>query len=79
VHEGGYTIEDDPSGELRFRNRYGVLCPSVPRPPPGSADELVAENGRLGLAIGPETNRNGYGDPLDLELAVAALEHMLDR
>lgn len=74
VHEGGYTIEDDPAGGLRFRNRYGVLCPSVPRPPPGSADALVAENERLGLALGPETNRNGYGDPLDLELAVAAIE-----
>jgi hypothetical protein len=74
VHEGGYTIEDDPAGGLRFRNRYGVLCPSVPpRPPPGSAEELVAENTRLGLRIDPETNRHGGGDPLDLDLAVAAV------
>jgi hypothetical protein len=78
VHEGGYTIEDDPAGGLRFRNRYGVLCPSVPpRPPPGSAEELVAEHTRLGLGIDGETNRNGYGDQLDLELAVAAVEHAL--
>jgi hypothetical protein len=75
VHEGGYTIESDTSGDLRFRNRYGVLCPTAPRSPPGSADELVAENHRLGLVIGPETTRNGFGDPLDLELAVSALEH----
>ena len=49
VHEGGYTIEDDPSGGLRFRNRYGVLCPNAPpRPPPGSADELADQNARRG-------------------------------
>jgi hypothetical protein len=74
VHEGGYEIEDDPSGGLRFRNRHGVLCPSVPRSPPGGADDLVAGNVRSGLPIGVTTNRNGYGDPLDLELAVAAVQ-----
>jgi hypothetical protein len=79
VHEGGYSIEDDPEGGLRFRNRYGVLCPGVSRPPPGSADELVARNARQGLVIDSRTNRNGHGDPLDLELAVAAVEHALGR
>jgi hypothetical protein len=80
VHEGGYAIEDDPAGGLRFRNRHGVLCPSVPpRPPPGSAHELVGWNERRGLAIGPHTNRHGHGDPLDLELAVAAVEHAFGR
>lgn len=74
VHEGGYTIEDDTSGGLRFRNRHGVLCPSVPRPPPGRTEELVAQNRRRGLMIGTQTNRNGDGGPLDLELAVAAIE-----
>ena len=44
VHEGGYTVEDDGAGGLRFRNRYGVLTPSSPpRPPPGDADDLLAE------------------------------------
>jgi hypothetical protein len=79
VHEGGYTIEDDPGGGLRFRNRHGVLCPGVPRSPPGCAEGLVTENSRRGLAIGPRTNRNGHGDPLDLELAVAAVEHAVGR
>jgi hypothetical protein len=79
VHEGGYAIEDDPEGGLRFRNRYGVLCPGVSRPPPGSAEELVAGNARRGLVIDSRTNRNGQGDPLDLELAVAAVEHALGR
>lgn len=74
VHEGGYGIEDGPSGELRFRNRYGVLCPSVTRSPPGNVEDLVAQDVRLGLAIDARTNRNGDGDPLDFELALAALE-----
>jgi hypothetical protein len=73
VHEGGYTVEDDPAGALRFRNRHGVLCPGVPRPPPGSCGELVAQNDRRGIEIGARTNRNGHGDALDLELTVAAV------
>jgi hypothetical protein len=74
VHEGGYTVEDDPAGGLRFRNRYGILAPaSPPRPPPGSAEALIAENRRSGLAIGPHTLLHGGGDPLDLELAVSAI------
>jgi hypothetical protein len=77
VHEGGYTIEDDADGGLRFRNRHGVLCPGSSRPPPGGADELVASNRRRGLALDAWTNRNGYGDPLDLELAVAAVERVM--
>jgi hypothetical protein len=77
VHEGGYTIEDGAGAELRFRNRHGLLCPSIARPPPGDADELVARNRRAGLAIGPRTGRNGDGDPLDLACALAVLEHAL--
>ena len=78
VHEGGYTIEDDREGGIRFRNRYGVLCPGVSRPPPGEAAELVAGNKRRGLSVDPLTNRNGGGDPLDLDLAVSALHDLLD-
>jgi hypothetical protein len=74
VHEGGYTIENGPSRELRFRNRYGVFCPSAPRSPPGSVDELIMQNSRQGLTIDAQTNRNGYGQGLELELAVAAVE-----
>jgi hypothetical protein len=74
VHEGGYTIEDGPPGELRFRNRHGVLCPSVPRSPPGSAEELIAQNDALGLTLDEHTVRNGCGDSMDLELAVAAVQ-----
>jgi hypothetical protein len=74
VHEGGYTIEDDQAGGLRFRNRHGLLCTTrPPRPPPGSLDQLLDDHHRLGLEIGPRTNRNGHGDPLELTLVVDAI------
>jgi hypothetical protein len=74
VHEGGYAIEDGEAGELRFRNRYGVLCPTVPpRPPPGRVGELVALNTRRGLMVDESTSWGGHGDPCDLELAVGAV------
>lgn len=74
VHEGGYTIEDDPAGGFRFRNRRGVLSSSLPpRPPPGWARALVEENQRLGLTIGPQTNQHGCGSPLDLGYTVSAI------
>ena len=74
VHEGGYTVEDGEDGELRFRNRHGVVCgTSVPRPPPGSVRGLVELNRRSGLSVDSRTNRNGTGDRLDLELAVLAM------
>ena len=60
VHEGGYTVESDAAGGLRFRNPRGlVTISSPPRPPPGDADALLAENDRLGLELGPRTNHNG--------------------
>jgi hypothetical protein len=74
VHEGGYAVEDDPACGLRFRNRHGVVCPNLPpRPPPGSANELLAEHHRMGLEIGPRTNRNGGDSPFDLGYAVSAI------
>lgn len=74
VHEGGYTMEGDAESGIRFRNRYGIVWPlPPPRPPPGRADVLLADNHTHGLRIGPDTNRNGsYGD-FDLRLAVAAV------
>jgi hypothetical protein len=74
VHEGGYTIEDDPRDGVRFRNRHGVLTAHLPpRPPPGWAGELLAEHDRLGLEIGPRTNQNGGYYPFDLGAAVSAV------
>jgi len=71
VHEGG------PAGELRFRNRHGLLHPTIPRPPPGSADELVAQNGEAGLTITHKTNQNGYGDRMDLDDTIYALVNII--
>jgi hypothetical protein len=42
VHEGGYTIDDDPAGGLIFRNRSGLrIQTQPPKPPPGSLDQLL--------------------------------------
>ncbi len=72
VHEGGYEIEHGADGQLRFRNRHGLLCPSVPpRSPPAHPGALVAS--QAGLEITDRTNRNGCGDPLDLAATVDAL------
>ncbi len=75
VHEGGYTVEGDLEGGIRFRNRYGVVWPlAPPRPPPGRTDDLLAENDALGLRIDPNTNRNGSGwGDFDLQRTVAAI------
>ncbi len=74
VHEGGYQIENDTAGGLRFRNRHGVLMAmQPPRPPPANPDALIAHNNRLGLEIGPRTNRNGGSSPFDLGAAVSAI------
>jgi len=74
VHEGGYTVEEDNAGGLRFRNRHGVLSPHAPpRPPPCGADDIFGENHRRGLELGPRTNQNGGYHPFDLGAAVSAI------
>jgi hypothetical protein len=71
VHEGGYTIQETTDGELRFRNRYGVLHPSIPRSPPsGDVDRLIEQNLAHGLTIDADTSRNGCGDSFELANAV---------
>jgi hypothetical protein len=80
VHEGGYTLEQAEEGELRFRNRHGVLRPSIPRSPPtGSADQLVAQNESSGLTMDARTNRSGEGGPMDLAYAVDAIAYVVRR
>jgi hypothetical protein len=80
VHEGGYTLEQDEEGELRFRNRHGVLRPSIPRSPPtGSADQLIAQNERSGLTMDATTNRSGEGGTMDLAYAVDAIAYVVRR
>ncbi len=74
VHEGGYTVEGDAESGIRFRNRHGIVWPlAPPRPPPGRADDLLADNQAHGLQIDPDTNRNGSFGDLDLPLVVTAV------
>lgn len=74
VHEGGYTIEDDPESGLRFRNRHGVVWPTAPpRPPPGKVAELVAGNDQQGLDLGPDTLRLSWGWDYDFRAVVDAM------
>ncbi len=75
VHEGGYTIEDNNDGQLRFRNRAGILHPTIPRSPPGDPEDLIAQNVEAGLTITHATNRNGDGDPMDLYDAICTVAH----
>jgi hypothetical protein len=76
VHEGGYTVEGDSEGGIRFRNRYGIVWPlAPPRPPPGRADDLLSGNHANGLTIDPDTNRNGgnWWGKFEFPLAVEAI------
>ena len=74
VHEGGYTVEDDATSGIRFRNRHGIIWPlAPPRPPPAEADNLLARNDAHGLRIDPETNRHGHHSGFDIRRAVAAI------
>ena len=77
VHEGGYAIEDGAAGELRFRNRYGLLCLSASRPPPGNSEQLVSDNTEAGLVLDGETNRNGEGERMDLPLTVDVISEIV--
>jgi hypothetical protein len=73
VHEGGYTIEHNTDGGVRFRNRHGIAVPSIPRPPPGNADALREQSRQAGLKITEKTNRNGTGERMDLGMTVDVL------
>jgi Domain of unknown function (DUF222)/HNH endonuclease len=67
VHEGGYGIDDC----MRFYDRWGRRIPSVWRPPPGDAEQLLRND--AAATIHPDTCASGTGEPMDVELAVEAL------
>ncbi|MCC6223810.1 MAG: DUF222 domain-containing protein [Thermoleophilia bacterium] len=67
VHEGGFGV--DARG--RFYDARGRRIAPTPGPHRGCAGELLERN--QGLTITARTCKSGDGDPLDLELAVAAL------
>jgi Domain of unknown function (DUF222)/HNH endonuclease len=74
VHEGGFTVEGDADTGIRFRNRYGVVWPlAPPRPPPASAETLLAANHQAGIQIDRYTNQNGIQIGFELAPTVAAI------
>ena len=73
VHERGYSVRLDESGEARFTNQHGIEIPNVPRSPPSTPATLRDLNSRRGLVITSRTPRIGSRDRLDLSLAVDAI------
>jgi hypothetical protein len=78
VHEGGYTLERERGGELRFHAPAGFPIPAVPRPPPADPDGLLERNRRSGLAIDAKTCLGGTGERMELVSAVDWLLHILE-
>ena len=77
VHEGGYRVAGDTSGEVTFLRPDGSVMPRIPASPPVPADpmgELRGQNRAAGVKINPETNHVGWGgEPLDLVWIVDGL------
>ncbi|MCB9727159.1 MAG: DUF222 domain-containing protein [Deltaproteobacteria bacterium] len=73
VHEGGFEVARERSGELRFRTPEGcVLLASPPLPTlaPGAPERLAAAHRRRGLDIGPTTTLPGWrGESMDYTIA----------
>lgn len=59
VHEGGYTVEGDPSETLQFRRLRGDLVELV-RPKATTAEAIAEENRNQGLNIDPNTSISGW-------------------
>jgi len=54
--------------------RYGIVWPlAPPRPPPGRARDLLADNHAHGHRIDADTNQHGYHIGFDLHRTVAAI------
>ena len=67
VHEGGWKVDH----RLRFVDPYGRPIPHRAPQPPGSVEELHVANRHL--EIDAATLDTGYGDRMDMGLAVAHL------
>jgi len=77
VHEGGYRVRVEASGQVVFLRPDGSAVPRVPPTaavPAGPMRALMDENRARGLEIALETNLVGWGgEPLDLVWAVEGL------
>jgi hypothetical protein len=75
LHEGGFSVEGRPSGQLVFRRPDGRAIRAVPRSPRrGDPGCLVETNRRRGRRMTPTTCAPRWeGERLDLGLAVDAV------
>ena len=77
VHEGGYEVDRQPDGDLRFRRPDGRLLPEVPRAPQVSGDpakDLRTRHDAEGLVIHARTTTPGWmGERLDVGYAIDVL------
>ena len=77
VHEGGYTIEDDADGGLRFRNRHGVVCPNHRRGRHPGARTSSSPGTTGGTHDRPANEPKRRRPPLHLGLAVSAISSVV--
>jgi hypothetical protein len=75
VHEGDYSIVEQPDGSLVFRDPRGSPIPGVPRPERGGLQGLLAPNRDLEIDAG--TCESGDGDRMDVRLVVSGLQDAL--
>jgi len=75
LHEGGYSIDSRPTGEIRFSRPDGrVLAPGQGRRSRGNVAGLCAANDANGCKIGPDTAVPRWnGESMDHDLALLAL------
>jgi hypothetical protein len=77
VHEEGFGVERQASGELRFTRPDGQVLPDVPSPPDIAADPIGvirASNEARGLSLHPRTAMPLWlGERLDLGYAIDVL------
>jgi len=83
VHEGGYRLEREPDGTLRFYRPNGQLFPQVPPPPPVPPDPasvLRAQHEAAGLHLDPATaTPDWFGERLDVGWAIDVLHPLAGR
>lgn len=75
VHEGGFTVQRQPDGEIRFTTPQGKIIPANGhRRFRGNALQLLTEHAGAGIRITPDTPVPGWhGERMDDDLAVLGL------
>jgi hypothetical protein len=83
VHEEGFEVTREPSGELSFRTPQGWPLPTVPEPaaaPAASTEDVRARNTALGIHIDGRTSMPSWlGERLDLDWAISVLHPLACR